>query len=103
MPQSNRPKVQPISEPRQKGNPDSRAQKDATAAQKPATSVHHVEPEDKKGTGTPGAQQSKVLQMNVGENGHAQQHPATPAGQHATGSFPSGNEEKSSKRTTPSG
>jgi hypothetical protein len=98
MPQFSKAKVQPISETRQRGNPDSRAQKDATAAQKPATSVHHVEPEDKKGTGTSGAQQSKVLQMNVGKNGNAQQHPATPAGQHATGSFSTGTEDKSGKR-----
>jgi hypothetical protein len=39
-----------------------------------------------------------VLEMNVGKDRQAQQHPATPAGQHATGSFPTGTEEKNRKR-----
>jgi hypothetical protein len=62
----------------------------------PQTSVHPVEPEDPKETGTSDSQKS-ALHLNVGRQqdaGHAgqpghqaEEHPATPAGQHATGSF----------------
>lgn len=86
MPHSSPANVHSIRRERLKAEPQSPAQ----SAQKPATSVHPVEPEDKKATGASQRQQRKVLQMNVGQGGNAQQHPATPAGQHATGSFPTG-------------
>jgi hypothetical protein len=87
MPHSPTTKVHPISASTRKPDAPSPKQQANTPAQKPATSVHPVEPEDKKATGNGQRQQRKVLQMNVGRNGHAQGHPATPAGQHATGSF----------------
>jgi hypothetical protein len=45
-----------------------------------------VEPEDAYLTGTTRSLQRRVLGLNV-DGHHAQQHPETPAGQHATGSF----------------
>lgn len=45
-----------------------------------------VEPEDAYLTGTSRSLQRRVLGLNV-DGHHAQQHPETPAGQHATGSF----------------
>ncbi|MDI3254147.1 MAG: hypothetical protein QJR10_05090 [Bacillota bacterium] len=45
-----------------------------------------VEPEDAQLTGASRSLQRRLLGLNV-ENGHAQQHPDTPAGQHATESF----------------
>ncbi len=85
MPHSPSTRVQPISSSSRK--PDPPKQQANTPAQKPATSVHPVEPKDKKATGTGPQQLRKVLQMNVGRGGPAQPHPDTPAGQHATGSF----------------
>lgn len=49
-------------------------------------SVHPVEPDDAQITGTSRSLQRRVLGLNV-EDGQAQEHPETPAGQHATGSF----------------
>lgn len=62
----------------------------------PQTSVHPVEPEDPKVTGTSDSQK-QALDLNTGRHqeadnagrpGHqAEEHPSTTAGQHATGSF----------------
>ena len=98
MPYSSTTKVHPISRSPRKPDPSSQKQQADTPAQQPATSVHPVEPEDKKATGNSQRQQRKVLEMNVGKGGNAQGHPDTPAGQHATGSFPTGTEEKNRKR-----
>jgi hypothetical protein len=98
MPYSSTTKVHPISRSPRKPDPSSQKQQADTPAQQPPTSVHPVEPEDKKATGNSQRQQRKVLEMNVGKDRQAQQHPATPAGQHATGSFPTGTEEKNRKR-----
>jgi hypothetical protein len=57
-----------------------------SSAQRPETSVHPVEPEDPKAAGADHQQQRHVLRHNI-EGGQAQEHPETPAGQHATGSF----------------
>ena len=94
MPHSSPAKVLPIRGERQQADPQSQTQDERTPAQ-PATSVHPVEPEDKKASHQ---QQRKVLQMNVGMGGHALQHPATPAGQHATDSFTSDAERENEKR-----
>jgi hypothetical protein len=64
----------------------SRSVEEKASPQKSETSVHPAEPEDAKTTGAADAQR-RVLGLNVGEGGHAQQHPETTAGQHATGSF----------------
>lgn len=66
-------------------------------SQQPSPSVHPVEPEDAYLTGTSRSLQRRVLGLNVDDNqdsdspgqpGHqAEEHPDTPAGQHATGSF----------------
>jgi hypothetical protein len=66
------------------------------ASAQPQTSVHPIEPEDPKATGN-AASQKRALDLNVGRHqesgspgspGHqAEEHPATTAGQHATGSF----------------
>lgn len=71
----------------------------------PQTSVHPVEPEDPKATATSDAQKS-ALHLNVGRHqdidhagqpGHqAEEHPSTPAGQHATGSFTDKKERRKS-------
>ncbi|MFZ0273844.1 MAG: hypothetical protein WB524_16070 [Acidobacteriaceae bacterium] len=76
----------------------SRSVEEKASAQKPETSVHPVEPEDPKTTGAGHARQRRVLGLNVGEGGHAQQHPETTAGQHATGSFTGGTEKKDPKK-----
>lgn len=49
-------------------------------------SVQQVEPEDAKLTGVSRSLQRRLLGLNI-EGGAAKKHPATPAGQHATGSF----------------
>lgn len=90
MPRSSAAKVQ--SKPGSHHDPDprSREHEDKATAQQPATSVHPVEPpiepDDAKVTGTSPSLQRRVLGLNV-EGGQAQEHPETPAGQHATGSF----------------
>lgn len=48
--------------------------------------VQTVEPEDPSLTGGGHSSQKNLLEHNL-RAGHAQQHPASPAGQHATGSF----------------
>jgi hypothetical protein len=55
-------------------------------AQEHPVSVQPVEPEDPRKTGSSKPAQREVLERNVSE-GHAQEHPETVAGQHATGSF----------------
>ncbi|HEX4064692.1 MAG TPA: hypothetical protein VHZ09_01620 [Acidobacteriaceae bacterium] len=69
--------------------PGSQAHEDKARAQTPETSVHPSEPEDTKSMAGGGSRQKDALGQNVdGEGkGDARQHPATPAGQHATGSF----------------
>ncbi|MGA8532037.1 MAG: hypothetical protein WB622_20100 [Acidobacteriaceae bacterium] len=84
--------------------PGKRAHDDKASAQQPQTSVHPVEPEDPKATSTSDSQK-RALDLNVGRHsdaghgghpGHqAEEHPATPAGQHATGSFTDKNRRKS--------
>ena len=99
MPQSSGAKIHSILEGRQRRDPQSTSQqqnKNQAPAQKSATSVNPTEPEDKKATGTSGALQNEVLRHNF-KGGQAQQHPATPAGQHATGSFPTGAVKNSRK------
>ena len=76
-----------------KEDPRSHQHDEKASSQQPQTSVHPVEPEDKRSTGTNRPEQRETLQQNVG-GGQAQQHPDTPAGQHATGSFPTGTERK---------
>jgi hypothetical protein len=98
MPHSSPAKVQPIRGQRQQAAAQSQSQEKTAPAQKPATSVHPVETEDNRAAGNSQSQQRKVLQMNVGKGGNAQQHPATPAGQHATGSFPTGTGSRNGKR-----
>jgi hypothetical protein len=60
------------------------------SARRPETSVHPVDPrverEDPKASAVDHQQQRHVLRHNV-EGGQAEEHPETPAGQHATGSF----------------
>ena len=69
-------------------------------AQKPSTSVHPVEPSTDPHHGQAALNnesQQRDLRTNT-ETHQGEQHPATPAGQHATGSFPSGSgEDRKSK------
>lgn len=65
---------------------DSRSHEEKASAQQPETSVHPVEPEDARVTGTSRSLQRRVLGLNV-EGNQGQPHPETTAGQHATGSF----------------
>ena len=79
-------------EPGEKGSPASHnnsAQKNSDHQQQASVqpSPPPVEPEDAYLTGTSRSLQRRVLGLNV-DGHHAQQHPETPAGQHATGSFP---------------
>lgn len=89
-----RPKVDPPSKSQDtpdRRNPAGRLQVNDPSRHQAGTSVHPteppVEPEDAQITGTSRSLQRRVLGLNV--NGHhaAEEHPATPAGQHATGSF----------------
>ncbi len=85
--------------------PGSQAHNNQDSARQPQTSVHPVEPEDPKATGTSHSQK-RALNLNVGRHqdtgqagqpGHqAEEHPATPAGQHATGSFTDKKERRKS-------
>jgi len=63
--------------------------------QKPATSVHPIEPDDAKLANH--SQQNHVLSQNA-DAGQNQQHPETPAGQHATGSFTGNPSETNSNK-----
>lgn len=79
-------KVQPQPGSGNRPAPTSPAHQDKAAAEQPSTSVHPVEPEDAQLTGTSRSLQRRVLGLNV-ENKQTEEHPETPAGQHATGSF----------------
>lgn len=77
----------------EKGSPASHnnsAQKSSEHQQQASVqpSAPPVEPEDAYLTGTSRSLQRRVLGLNV-DCHHAQRHPETPAGQHATGSFTS--------------
>jgi len=67
------------------------AKQDEKASAHPSTSVHPAEPadepEDAQITGTSRSLQRRVLGLNVNDHHAGEQHPDTPAGQHATGSF----------------
>jgi hypothetical protein len=65
----------------------------------PPTSVQTVEAEDPKESAGDRHLQEKVLNENV-EGGAAEQHPDSPAGQHATGSF-TGSDSPDLKKTPP--
>jgi len=82
----NAAKVQPQPGSGSRPGPGSRSREEKAEAQQPSPSVHPVEPEDAQLTGTSRSLQRRVLGLNV-EDGQAQEHPETPAGQHATGSF----------------
>lgn len=69
------------------------------SAQRPETSVHSIEPEDPKSISSAHAPQREILRHNV-ESGQAQGHPESPAGQHATGSFTTQQEEKPRRRAS---
>ena len=99
--------------------PDSAEHQNESAAEQAGSSVHPIEPgrnqgnarptsHDVRATGNPTtdpdaadartiaasrSQQPGVLSMNT-EGGQSQRHPETPAGQHATGSFPESSETK---------
>ncbi|MFZ0631731.1 MAG: hypothetical protein WA399_02755 [Acidobacteriaceae bacterium] len=76
--------------------PGTRAHNDKASTQQSQTSVQPVEPEDPRETGTSHSQ-NRALDLNAGRHqesrgagkpGHqAEEHPESPAGQHATGSF----------------
>jgi len=95
MPRSSSDKVHPQPGSRTAAAPGTRAGNEKASARPPQTSVHPIEPDDAKLTGT-SQSQSRALGLNVdgreagreGQPGHqAEEHPSTPAGQHATGSF----------------
>lgn len=86
MAHSSSEKTHSSSTSHRKPDPRSAQHADESSAQQPETSVHPLEPEDKRATGTSGSRQREMLRDNV-EGGQTQQHPDTPAGQHATGSF----------------
>lgn len=79
-------KVQPQPGSHGRPEPASGSNQEKAEAQQPSPSVHPIEPEDAYLTGTSRSLQRRVLGLNV-EDGQAQEHPETPAGQHATGSF----------------
>jgi hypothetical protein len=72
------------------------SQEEKASAHKPETSVHPHEPDDPKVTG-PSQSQRGVLSQNA-DAGQNRQHPDTPAGQHATGSF-TGNPGETSRKS----
>ncbi len=71
--------------PKAHAKEEQRAEHHASKHEAPA-GVQTVEPEDPSLTGGGHSSQKELLEHNV-RAGHAQQHPETPAGQHATGSF----------------
>lgn len=94
-------KARPVAEDSSSRNSGEKASASHTTSQShPSDSQHNaqqqqasvqpspppVEPEDAYLTGTSRSLQRRVLGLNV-DGHHAQQHPETPAGQHATGSF----------------
>jgi hypothetical protein len=73
------------------------AEEHAAAKQAAPTSVQPghtpIKPEDARLVGAGRSEQQEWLEKNVTQ-GQAQQHPDTPAGQHATGSFTGENARK---------
>jgi hypothetical protein len=85
-----------FSAPQERPAPAASEQNDKASAHSGA-SVHPAEPgdepEDAQITGTSRSLQRRVLGLNVNDRHAGEQHPDTPAGQHATGSF-TGKESK---------
>ncbi|MGC2638443.1 MAG: hypothetical protein WA294_14760 [Acidobacteriaceae bacterium] len=83
--------------PQERPAPAASEQEDKASAHTGA-SVHPAEPadepEDAQITGTSRSLQRRVLGLNVNDHHAGEEHPDTPAGQHATGSFT----EKESRR-----
>ncbi len=71
----------------------------AASHHRPPASVQPVEAEDPKESAGDHHRQKKVLNENV-EDGAALQHPESPAGQHATGSF-TGSDSSDLTKTPP--
>jgi len=94
MPRFSASKVQVQPGSRHQPVAGTREHQEKATAQQAQTSVHPIEPEDAYLTGTSRSLQRRVLGLNV-EGKQAQEHPETPAGQHATGSF---TEKKASRR-----
>lgn len=96
MPRSSAEKVHPQSGSHRRPSSGTEEHQQKASEQQPETSVHPVEPEDAYLTGTSRSLQRRVLGLNVdGEGrGQANQHPETPAGQHATGSFAGGKTDR---------
>jgi hypothetical protein len=67
-------------------DPDDKSQGSSPDARTSPMSVQPVEPEDAKLTGVSRSLQRRLLGLNI-EGGATKKHPASPAGQHATGSF----------------
>jgi hypothetical protein len=97
MPRSSATKVRSAAKPHNGNTVGFGSHEEESSAQQAATSVHPVEPEDARVTGTTRSLQRRVLGLNV-DGGQAQQHPETPAGQHATGSFTGDKGTKSRKK-----
>lgn len=96
MSHSSGDQVHPQSGSQTHAAPRTSADRQKASAEQPQTSVHPVEPQDPKASGSSRATQNDALGVNVDDRnkasaGHpgrqAEEHPATPAGQHATGSF----------------
>lgn len=85
------PRTANSSESEDRRNPAGVRPQSGQSANQSGTSVHPTEPpaepEDAKITGTSRSLQRRVLGLNVEDHHAAEEHPATPAGQHATGSF----------------
>jgi len=70
-------------------------EQESAPTHKPSTSVHPVEPPTEPHHGQAAhdnESQQRAVRSNT-ETHQGERHPATPAGQHATGSFPGGNEK----------
>jgi hypothetical protein len=75
--------------------PTPASEKDSARQQ---TSVQPTEPQDARVTGASRSLQRPLLGLNV-ERGQNQEHPETPAGQHATGSFTGGKDSRNDRKT----
>ncbi len=72
----------------QKPQQSPRQEEHSASKHEAPTGVQSVEPHDSQVTGAGKSHLRRLLDLNVDDQGgQAQQHPATPAGQHATGSF----------------
>jgi hypothetical protein len=65
---------------------DKKAEERLASRQNALASVHPLEPEDAYLTGGSRSLQRRLLGLNI-ESGSGKKHPASPPGQHATGSF----------------